>query len=224
MNVPPYIQPIYLVVDESMPTEPHLEELSSGLDRFLTSMHNNPFSTLRVRFSIIGFSNTARTHLRSADLRTITALPPLMSRGPNTSFKAAFEELHVNIRIDVPHLKSAGSLVYRPYAILLLNSVPNIDDNWQPALQSILDDQFWPHILGFGLSESDPASIRHIATAQQYAAHQDAGIDTSTALHNFTLFLERFIANFTMAHVGPHAIELPHGFSASISNDADKRP
>ena len=107
------VLPVYFVADESASMAPVIGELNSGLETLLDTMQGASMAAAKVRFSVIGFSATARSYLEPADVREIESMPVLHAEG-GTSFAAAFRHLFDRIPGDVSTLKNAGYIVYRP--------------------------------------------------------------------------------------------------------------
>src|ERR1700733_1068308 len=95
---------VYFVADESGSMEPNIGDLNDGLITMQDELQKQPFAAAKVRFSVIGFSNKAFTHLEAADLRSTQWLPTLSAQGL-TSYAAAFDELGYRISVDVAELK-----------------------------------------------------------------------------------------------------------------------
>ena len=101
------ILPVYFVADESGSMGPHIGELNDGLLSLQDALQRESFAAAKVRFSVIGFSDTAFTYLEPADLRTAPRMPELTAQGL-TSYCSAFEQLEYRISVDMPGLKAQG--------------------------------------------------------------------------------------------------------------------
>lgn len=112
------VLPVYFVADESGSMTQNITELNAGLVTLQDSLQKESFAAAKVRFSVIGFSDTARTYLEPSDLRALPAMPILQARGM-TSYASAFNELTTRVNQDVPTLKSQGFAVNRPAVFFL---------------------------------------------------------------------------------------------------------
>ncbi len=211
------VLPIYFVVDESGSMAPHIDELNAGLLGLLDSLQGESFAAAKIRFSVIGFSDTAYTHLEIADLRSLPAMPTLAPRGL-TSYLAAFEQIGYRISVDVPNLKAQGYLLNRPAVFFLTDGVPN-DEDWRSARATLLSQPAAPNILSFGIGQADAAIINEIATAPQYARVASAGTDTAVALSSFIVSLTQSVISSGQSLAdgrGELQLEEPEGFTLAV--------
>ncbi len=212
------VLPVYFVADESGSMMSNIGELNSGLMSLQDALQSESFAAAKVRFSVIGFSDTARTYLEPADLRSLPAMPTLQAGGM-TSYAAAFNELARRISLDVPALKAQGYAVNRPCAFFLTDGQPNAGDDWQNARSSLLAQHAHPNILAFGIGESDAATIVEVATKQEYAFKAAHGADTGIAISKFITSLTQSIISSGQAlatGASELQIEKPEGFSLAV--------
>ena len=170
----------------------------------------------KIRFCIIGFNESVRCYLEPSDLRQLEDMPELTASG-NESYRAAFLELRKRIPSDVIKLKSEGYEVHRPAVFFLSDGFPTLPENWQAALADLKSEDFIerPNILAFGIGEADPEIIRQVATAPQYAFVSAQGVETGTAIAEFSKALTRSVVASGQGLGGGGAqlqIEEPRGF------------
>src|SRR3981189_321684 len=90
---------VYFVADESGSMGRNIGELNEGLVTLHDALQRESFAAAKVRFSVIGFSETAFTYLEPADLRRLQGMPPLTAQGL-TSYASAFDQLAYRISVD----------------------------------------------------------------------------------------------------------------------------
>ena len=197
---------------------PYIGELNAGLTSLLGALQVESFAAAKVRFSVIGFADDARTYLPPTDLRSLTGLPVLEARGM-TSYQSAFDQLGYRLSVDVPELKAQGYMVSRPAAFFLSDGAPNANEDWQSARTYLLSQPFRPNILAFGIGQADPGVILNVATDSQYAFMSDRGVDTGAALTEFIKSLTQSVISSGQAIASGTAslqMERPAGFSLAV--------
>jgi len=212
------ILPVYFVADESGSMMSNIAELNNGLMSLQDALQKESFAAAKVRFSVIGFSDAARTYLEPADLRSLPTMPTLQAGGM-TSYAAAFNELARRISLDVPALKGQGFAVNRPSVFFLTDGQPNANDDWQNARLNLLAQHARPNILAFGIGESDAATIVEIATKPEYAFKAAQGTDTGKAISEFITSLTQSVIQSGQALASGAAelqMEKPEGFSLAV--------
>lgn len=210
--------PIYFVADESGSMEPNLGELNEGLVSLLDALQKEPFAAAKVRFSVIGFADSAETYLEIADLRSLPAMPILRARGL-TSFASAFDQLAYRISVDIPALKAQGHAVARPAVFFLTDGLPNADEDWRSVRSALLSQHARPNLLTFGIGEADAATIREVATHDQHAFVAAHGTDTAWAVTEFVSSLAQSVISSGQAlgaGAGELQLERPQGFSLAV--------
>lgn len=175
---------VYFVADESGSMQPNIGELNEGLLSLQDALQREPFAAARVRFSVIGFSDTAFTHLEPVDLRSSAWIPDLRAQGL-TSYAAAFDELGYRIATDVPHIKAQGFEVLRPAVFFLTDGQPNGHEDWHAARARVLAERSRPNILSFGIGDADARVVCELATEERYAFQSAHGVQTGAALSEF---------------------------------------
>lgn len=212
------IIPTYVVADQSGSMDDCIGELNEGLMSLLDGLQRQPFAASKVRFSVIGFSDRARTYMEPTDLRWVTAMPILEANGL-TSYAAAFNEVAERISEDVPALKAEGFSVVRPLVFFLTDGRPNIGDCWETARANLLGKSTSPNIVSFGIGLADVAIVAQIATKPEHAFVAIRGADTGEALTTFFEALTQSVINSGQAlgaGLSDLAIEQPAGFSLAV--------
>lgn len=217
-----YLLPIYVLVDESGSMRPHVGELNAGLSSLHSALLAEPMAAAKVRFTIIGFSDTAVLRLHLADLRRASALPQLPCRNV-TSYAAAFAALEQQIPADLHQLKAQQYGVHRPAVFFLTDGQPSDNPNvWQPVHQRLTDraiTQGAPNIVAFGIGEARPDAILTVATRPEYAYVSVAGADVGAAIGKFCAALTRSIiaSGRSMVNGTPElVVDRPEGFRMAI--------
>lgn len=188
------ILPVYFVADcsRSMAGEP-ISEVNRGLSSLLDTLQSEPMAAAKVRFCVIGFNDVPHCYLETADLRDIEVMPVLSPDG-TTSYAAALEELYRRLPLDIGSLKRAGYVVNRPAVFFLSDGRPNPGDGWEDAYARLSAPGFpTPNILGFGVGDADPWTIRQIASKPEYAFTVAHGVDTGAAINEFVKALTKSV-------------------------------
>jgi uncharacterized protein YegL len=212
------IIPVYFVADQSGSMTENMSELNDGLTSLLDSLQKQPFAAAKVRFSVIGFSDTAHTYMEPSDLRSVPEMPTLQPGGM-TSYAAAFNELAKRIANDVPALKNQGYAVVRPVAFFLTDGLPNANEDWRAARTALLNERARPNIVAFGIGEADAAIVAEIATKPEHALVAIRGADTGEALNKFFDGLTQSVISSGQAVASGSAelqMERPEGFSLAV--------
>lgn len=212
------ILPVYFVADESGSMTPNIGELNEGLITLQDALQKESFAAAKVRFSVIGFSDTAHTYLEPSDLRSLPTMPTLQARGM-TSYAAAFDQITFRVTQDVPALKAQGFAVNRPAVFFLTDGQPNTGDDWQSARSTLLAQHARPNILAFGIGEADAATVKEIATKPEYAFIAARGVDTGAAISEFITSLTQSVIQSGQALASGSAelqMEKPEGFSLAV--------
>ncbi|MGW4716782.1 vWA domain-containing protein [Nocardia sp. NPDC004260] len=208
------ILPVYFVADESYSMVDDVADLNAGLSSLLDTLQGESMAAAKVRFCVLGFSDTAVCYLEPTDLRNLEAMPELRARG-STSFAAAFAELTNRIPRDIAALKSAGYLVNRPAVFFLTDGAPNPGEGWEAEHARLTRFAARPNILAFGIGQADANVIRRVATNPQYAFITAAGTDTGVAISKFITALTQSVINSGQALATGQAtlqVEKPDNF------------
>lgn len=213
------ILPFYFVADHSYSMAEEIHRLNEGLTALLEALRIESFAASKVRFGVIGFNNNAQIFLPLSDLRNVEQMP-VLEAGFGTSYAAAFRLLAQQIPTDVLAMKAESYIVMRPVVFFLTDGYPDPREDWRQALDELLALRARPHILAFGIGDSDPAIIQQIATSPEYAHQQASGADTGRALTNFISALTQSVVSSgqvvgrTEDQGGPAGLQLekPSGF------------
>lgn len=158
--------PFYLCLDvsQSMAGEP-IAQVNAELPALLRSVGQDPAVAEVVRFSIVTFSDTARTVLPLADLALVEGIPPVEVEG-RTSYAAAFDHLRRVIEADYHAGRTAGERWYRPAVLFVSDGRPtDTDERWRDAHRRLVDPGWKrrPNILAFGFGEAVPEVLAEVA-------------------------------------------------------------
>jgi uncharacterized protein YegL len=136
----------------------------------------------KVRFSLIDFSDDARTQIPLCDLMKVGTedIPLLEARG-GTSFAAAFTALRQQIDADIRQLKADGNKVHRPAVFFLTDGEPtDADGVWQRAFADLTDPSFKsrPNVVPFGVGEAQKnvldQLVHPVGRMRSFVAREDA--------------------------------------------------
>jgi uncharacterized protein YegL len=114
-----------------------------------------------VRLGVMDFSDDARVLLRLGDLRDVTTIPELKTRG-GTSFAAAFRQLRQEIERDIPVVKGDNYQVFRPAVFFITDGLPTDDPaTIQAAFADLTakDFKYRPNVIPFGVGDATKASV-----------------------------------------------------------------
>jgi len=209
---------VYFVADESGSMKPNIAELNDGLITLQDELQKQPHVASKVRFSVIGFSDTAFTHLEAADLRSTHWRPTLSAQGL-TSYAAAFNELGYRISVDVAHLKQQGFQVHRPAVFFLTDGLPSRNEDWRAALANLRAQPAHPNILAFGIGDADASTVLELATKNEFAMVSARGANTGEALSEFLTSLTQSVIHSGQALATGKAelqFDKPEGFTLAV--------
>jgi uncharacterized protein YegL len=209
---------VYFVADESGSMGHHIDELNAGLISLHDELQREAFAAAKVRFSVVGFSDTAFTYLEPADLRLLEHMPALTAQGL-TSYNAAFDQLVYRISVDIPALKAQGYTVYRPAVFFLTDGLPSGNEDWRAARNHLLAQPAAPNILAFGIGDADPHVVAELATKPHFAFVAARGTDTGAAITEFITSLTQSVINSGQAAANGTAelqFERPEGFTLAV--------
>jgi uncharacterized protein YegL len=209
---------VYFVADESGSMGPNIGELNEGLASLHDALQRESFAAAKVRFSVIGFSDTAFTYLEPADLRLLAGMPTLTAQS-FTSYSAAFDQLAYRISVDIPSLKAQGYTVHRPAVFFLTDGLPNAQEDWRAARSGLLAQPAAPNILAFGIGDADAATVTELATQPNFAFVAARGVDTGAAISEFVTSLTQSVISSGQALAGGSAelqFEKPPGFTLAV--------
>jgi uncharacterized protein YegL len=213
--------PVYVVADESSSMRPWVEELNVGLASLHDALLAEPMAAAKVRFSILGFSDTVVERLRLADLRRARQLPPLRIRR-DTRYGAVFEDLRVRIPQDVQALKAERFAVHRPTVFVLTDGRPSDGDGWRDAHRELTDRAFnplAPNIVACGIGKAEAVTVLALATQPEFAFVSIPGADVGPAVARFCAALTKSVVESGRSIAsgrGELVVERPQGFRMAI--------
>lgn len=210
------VLPVYFVADESGSMASNVDELNTGLVSLLDALQEEAMAAAKVRFCVMGFSDSAVCYLEPSDLRDLESMPVLSARG-TTSYAAAFRALKDRIPTDIANLKAQEYRVNRPAVFLLTDGAPNSGDGWQTAYDDLTSATFGPrpNVLAFGIGAANTEVIKQVATRDEYAFITASGVDTGRAVAEFIKALTQSVINSGRALAQGQAelpVEKPDGF------------
>ena len=213
---------VYFVADESGSMDPHIGDLNDGLLTLQAALQREPWAAGKVRFSVVGFSQTAFTYLEPADMRFLQGEMQPLAAQTTTSYTAAFDELYYRLSVDIPMLKQQGYFVNRPAVFFLTDGKPTGHEDWRAARSRVLGRPDKPNILAFGIGDADEHIVREIATKPDYAWMSMHGKDIAAALEEFFGSLTQSVISSGQAVGGGSAelqFERPEGFKMIVDID-----
>jgi uncharacterized protein YegL len=216
-----YLLPIYVLADESGSMSPYIHELNAGMASLHAALLAEPMAAAKVRFTIMGFSDTVILRLRLADLRRAAQLPKLQSRTA-TNYGAAFSALEQQIAADVAELKAQQYGVHRPAVFFLSDGQASDGNKWLPIHQRLTDrgrTPGAPNIIACGIGEAEPRAILKAATQPEYAFVSIAGADIGAAIAKFCSALTKSVIASGRSMAGGQAelvVDRPEGFRMAI--------
>jgi uncharacterized protein YegL len=186
-----HLLPVYVLVDESGSMKECVDELNAGLGSLHQALLREPMAAAKVRFSVLGFSDTAVTRLHLADLRRVDRLPAVAIRS-KTYYGAAFAALLTMIPQDVDALKRDQYAVHRPAVFFLSDGQPTDTHRWQDAHRRLVDrasNPTAPNVIACGIGEAQPEVIRAVATDDKFAFVAISGATLGREIAKFFLAL-----------------------------------
>lgn len=213
--------PVYVVADESGSMETCIGELNAGLTSLHQALLAEPMAAAKIRFSVLGFSDDVIVRVRLVDLRDVSELPELVSRG-RTSYGAAFSSLLQLIPDDVSTLKRDQYLVHRPAVVFLSDGLPTDGERWRKPHRRLTDRNVtWaaPNIIACGVGQADPQTILDVATNQNFAFVAIAGSSVGSAVAEFCTQLMHSVVESgrALAAGTPElSFDKPAGFAMAI--------
>jgi uncharacterized protein YegL len=215
------VLPVYVVADESQSMSPVVGELNVGMATLHDALLREPMAAAKVRFTVLGFSDTVVAHVELADLREESALPKLSTRA-TTSYGAAFRALATRIPNDIDTLKAQGYACHRPAVFFLTDGQPTDDGSWEKPYEDLVDKEITraaPNIIACGIGEAKAATILRIATRPEFAFVASPSTELGMAIAEFCGALTRSIVASGRALGSGNAelvVEKPETFTMAI--------
>jgi uncharacterized protein YegL len=213
--------PVYMVADESGSMRPWVDELNQGLATLHAALLAEPMAAAKVRFTILGFSDTVVEYVRLADLRNERDLPPLRIR-KETHYGAVFADLESRIPRDVQTLKDELYQVHRPAVFLLTDGRPSDGPGWLEAHRRLIDptrNPAAPNVIACGIGKTDPSTVLALATRPEFAFVSIPGMSVGMAVARFCAALTKSVVESGRSlSMGQAAlvVERPTGFRMAI--------
>jgi uncharacterized protein YegL len=213
--------PVYMIADESSSMAPWVDELNLGLASLHDALLAEPMAAAKVRFSILGFSDTVVERMRLADLRRERQLPPLRIR-KDTRYREVFADLRSRIPWDVRALKEEQFAVHRPAVFFLTDGRPSDGDGWRDAHRELTDrtlNPAAPNVVACGIGQTDAATVLALATRTEFAFVSIPGIHVGGAVAKFCAALTKSVVESgrSVANGRPALVmERPQGFQMAI--------
>ncbi|HEX4701435.1 MAG TPA: hypothetical protein VH352_04835 [Pseudonocardiaceae bacterium] len=215
------VLPVYVVADESQSMTPVVDELNIGLATLHDALLREPMAAAKVRFTILGFSDTVVAHVEQVDLRRESSLPKLTTRA-STSYGAAFRALADRIPKDIASLKAQGYACHRPAVFFLTDGQPTDDGDWESTYDDLTNREVTkaaPNIIACGIGEAKAATILRIATRPEFAFVAAPSTELGLAIAEFCGALTRSIVASGRALGAGNAelvVEKPDTFTMAI--------
>jgi uncharacterized protein YegL len=185
------IVPIYIVCDESSSMS------GDGIDevnRVTTSVHRaiagDPVIDMKMRVGIIAFNDLPKVLLPLTQLSNVVQIPGCVAAA-QAHYGPVFRLLESEIESDFIRFMSLENVqVYRPVVFFLSTGRP-VDEGWRTDYANLIreDFRFRPHIVAFGVGESDSHVLAEISTvidsADYYWLKNSDGTDPVGTLKNF---------------------------------------
>lgn len=165
--------PFYLCLDvsSSMAGEP-IDGVNRQMPALRHAIGEDPAIAEVIRFSVITFSDVARTVLSLSDLSLVEEVPAVAALG-RTSYAAAFDHLRATIESDYHASRSHGDRWYRPAVLFISDGHPTDDEEVWRAAHGQLVSPGWkrrPNILAFGFGDADPEVLRAVTEGKPHRA------------------------------------------------------
>jgi uncharacterized protein YegL len=206
------ILPFYLLCDESgSMVGDSIDAINKALPDLHHEISTNPTVADKTRFCLIGFSDSATVLQPLVDLSDIDEVPALAAGGL-TSYGEAFRTLLRCIDGDVAALRAEGHDVYRPVVFFLSDGIPT-DSDWEQAYKELIEFQFHPKIIAFGIGEAQESTIAQVATFRAFI-QQDSSVSPAQALREFASSLTRSIVR----SAGSIAADGGNGFTLAVDD------
>ncbi len=197
----------YIVCDESGSMGPNggIDAINQALPELHSTLAADPLVVDKSRLSIIAFSDTAEVILPLSRVTDVADMPGVAEQGM-TNYGLAFSLLQRTIEHDVSSMKAQGFRVYRPCVFFMSDGEPS--DQWEIDYQTLVNHQFRPHIVAFGVDGADPVILAKIATLRCYVGRDKAS--AGSALANVMASIGNTIISSTSnIGGGPVNIDLP---------------
>lgn len=197
----------YIVCDESGSMGPNggIDAINQALPELHSTLAADPLVVDKSRLAIIAFSDSAEVILPLSRVTDVADMPGVAEQGM-TNYGLAFSLLQRTIEHDVSSMKAQGFRVYRPCVFFMSDGEPS--DQWEIDYQALINHQFRPHIVAFGVDGADPAILAKIATLRCYVGRDKASAGSALA-NVMTSIGNTIISSTSNIGGGPVNIDLP---------------
>lgn len=223
------IHPSYFVIDESFSMAGEkMVEVNDSVRSIHEDLRGDPVASAQLWLSFIGFSEDAQLHLELTDYGQYIQSDKKMFEavGRQTNFGAAFTLLKERIDVDLQNLRSQGYKYSRPIVFFITDGQSS--DHYQPALNRLMSEDYWPYILAFGIGEDvNLETLTKISNLKNgvYVPRQGESTNKvgTTALADIFNGALTYLLK-TLTHVPGTKVELPKNdsldqFDGTISHD-----
>lgn len=109
--------------------------------------------------------------------------------------------------------------MHRPAVFFLTDGLPNKNEDWRAARDSLLAQPTHPNILAFGIGDADASVVLELATEKEFALKAARGADTGAALSEFLKSLTQSVISSGQALASGRAelqFDRPEGFTLAV--------
>jgi uncharacterized protein YegL len=215
--------PIYVVVDVTASMAGVIQQFNQILVELFKKISDRPRLAKVVLLSVVSFSDDAYVELPLAEPTKDYPFPSLSAKG-SARYSGVFNLLKELIERDVAGLKASGVTVLRPAVFFISDGAPIDGDDtngesrtWSVALKALTSESFpyRPNIVAFGIGAADPSVIQEVASRPEFAFLSSLHTDSSIAIIEFGVSLERSIINSAETALAGEArlvVANPEGF------------
>ena len=197
----------YIICDESgsMGDNGGIDQINESLPELHSTLVADPLVVDKCRLSIIAFSDIADVILPMQKVTDIQAMPGVRASGA-TNYGEALSLLKVSIQIDVETLKSQGLRVIRPCVFFMSDG--EATDSWESAYRDLMNHQYRPHIICWGVDGAEPTALAKIATVRSFVSRDKlrAGRALASVMSSIGNTIVSTISN---ANSGQASIDVP---------------
>ncbi|WP_194909114.1 vWA domain-containing protein [Catenulispora rubra] len=162
--------PFYAVVDVSYSMSgDKIEAANKVFQEVANTLAVNPVVNDKLRFSLVSFSDDAKSIVPLCDMSTFVGPLPTLTVEGGTDFGACFEFLRTQIDKDVSQLQTDPFRVFRPAVFFLSDGQPT-DTGWETKFAELITydkatgvgNKNHPIVVPFGVEDADQATMEHL--------------------------------------------------------------
>jgi uncharacterized protein YegL len=162
--------PFYVVVDVSYSMiGDKIAAANQVLPEVANALALNPVVNDKIRFSLVTFSDIARSVVPLCDMSTYVGPLPELKCESGTDFGSCFEFLRTQIDKDVSQLKADNFRVFRPAVFFLSDGEPT-DVGWEKKFteltgydkESGVGNRNHPIVVPFGVEDANQATMESL--------------------------------------------------------------